>query len=213
MKAQVFILDTNLFFNLEADSGLGKDSREIMIKLYEYALALGQEKVQFYMPPAIVDEIMTFLPEGDEALKKLLSVVQVKSPDISQIAFSAKVFYTMVDDIRQRSYRGLQVAEEELHIIAKSMLGTTELGHIEYQKRAGEHIAKLRERYRNATRTKFLDSTADLDIIVLAKELDGSVVTADEGVMVWARIFGVKESKPQVLKDQLEVLLHQASAK
>jgi predicted DNA-binding protein (UPF0278 family) len=41
-----------------------------------------------------------------------------------------------------------------------------------------------------------LDSLGDLDIIMLAKELDGTVVSTDEGVMTWARKFGVKEISP-----------------
>lgn len=210
MKNFIFVLDTNLFFNLETDAGLGKNSREIMLSLYEYGLKLRPSGVHFYMPPAIVDEITTFVPEDDEALKKLLSAVQVKSPDISQISFSAKVFYTLVEEIRHRSYRGLGVAEEEMHNASRALMGA-QLGHIEYQKEIGKYITKLRDRYRNATRVKFLDSVADLDVIVLAKELDGSVVTSDEGIMIWARLFGVKEAKPQFLKEQLETLLHQAS--
>lgn len=212
MKTSVFVLDTNLFFNMEADSGLGKSSKEVMTAIYEYGLKLTGERVQFYMPPTIVDEILTFLPQSDEALKKLLSVVHVKSPEISNIKFSAEVFYTLVKDIRERSYRGLVVAEEEVNNAVKDMEGKT-YDHIEHQKEIGKHITKLRERYRNATRTKFLDSVADLDLIVLAQELDASVVSSDEGIMAWSRIFGVKETKPHFLKDQLETLLHQASMK
>jgi len=212
MKPVAFVLDTNLLFNMEADSGLGKNSKEVMSSLYNYGLKLGGTHIQFYMPPTIVDEVLTFLPETDENLKKLLSVVQVKSPEISNIKFSAKVFYTLVQDIRDRSYRGLNIAEEELNNAVKDMAGK-QLGHIEHQKEVGKHITKLRDRYRNATRTKFLDSVADLDLIVLAQELDASVVSADEGIMVWSRIFGVKETKPQFLRDQLETLLQQASGK
>lgn len=212
MNPQIYVLDTNLFFNMEAESGLGTNSKEVMRAICDYALSLGGSTVQFYMPPAIADEILTFLPSTDETLKKLFSVVQIKSPAISNMKFSAEVFYTLVKDIRDRSYRGLNIAEEELVHAVKGMAGK-QLSHIEHQKEIGQYITKLRERYRNATRTKFLDSTADLDLIVLAQELDGSVVSSDEGIMIWARLFGVKETRPQFLKDQLEALLHRASEK
>jgi predicted DNA-binding protein (UPF0278 family) len=70
MKPFSFVLDTNLFFNMEAESGLGKNSKEVMLSLYNYGLQLGSSYVQFYMPPAILDEVLTFLPETDENLKK-----------------------------------------------------------------------------------------------------------------------------------------------
>lgn len=65
-------------------------------------------------------------------------------------------------------------------------------------------IKKFRERYRNATRTGFLDSLADLDLIMLAKETGGVIVSADEGVIKWARIFGVREMSVPVFGQLME---------
>ena len=61
----------------------------------------------------------------------------------------------------------------------------------------GPSIKNFRERYRNATRFGFIDSLADLDIIMLAMELDGTIVSSDEGLILWARSFGVKEILPK----------------
>lgn len=203
-----YILDTNFFFNLEIQSGFGDSPKQIFASVTDYARRLRKAgEAEFFMPPRIVDEILTFVSSDEEYIKDFLSEITVKAPDQSKIQFPAGVFYDIVEDIRHRSYRGLQVAEEELDNASKAMLATGEVNHIEYQKSVGEHIKRLRDRYRNATRVKFLDSLADLDVIVLAKELDGYVVSADEGVILWARKFGVKEAIPNVFKGQLDSIL------
>ncbi|OGK49733.1 hypothetical protein A3A56_03960 [Candidatus Roizmanbacteria bacterium RIFCSPLOWO2_01_FULL_40_32] len=74
---------------------------------------------------------------------------------------------------------------------------------MEYQKTMGEVVTKLRERYRQATRFNFLDSVADLDLIVLVRELDAYLVSADEGVIRWGRMFGVKEVAADMLLKRL----------
>lgn len=205
----IYIFDTNLFFNLEVETDFGKNPYEIMTSITDYARALrGAGKAAFYMPPRIVEEIYTFVPETDERIQKLLAEVVIKAPESDKMTFGAGVFYEIVQDIRNRSYRGLQVAEEELKNVANDThLIQDNLSHIDSQKALGVHITRLRERYRTATRVKFLDSLADLDIIALAYELEGNVVSADEGVIQWARKFGVREVFPHVLKHQLDSLL------
>jgi RNA ligase partner protein len=204
-----YILDTNVFFNLQVNSGFGENPRQIIESFTDYARKLRISKVAaFYMPPKIVDEMLTFVSEGESHVKTFLAEITIKAPERSAITFSADVFYDLVQDIRNRSYRGLQVSEEELLSAVEDMSKRPEnQSKVDYQKAIGAHITRLRERYRNATRVKFLDSVADLDVIVLAKELDGMVVSADEGVIQWARRFGVKEIFPQVLKQQLDSLL------
>lgn len=189
-----FIVDTNFFFNLEIKSGFGESPKQVMGEFTKLAQTLKNSgKAQFFMPPRIVEELYTFLPANDPTLETLLTVVSVRSPDISQVVFGAHVFYKLVDDIRTRSYRGMKVAEEVVDQAVRDMQTRIGLSTIDYQKALGEHLTKFRERYRQATRVKFLDSVADLDLIVLAKELDGTLITADEGVLAWGREFGVKE--------------------
>lgn len=197
-----YIIDTNMFFNLEVKSGLGNNPREIIEEITRLgkALKIRNEGV-FYMPPRIMDEFLTFVDGKESYVKQFMSVVFVKAPNTTNIQFAADVFYKLVEEMRHRSYRGLQIAEEEVLSAGKDMLDKDGLDHISYQKAIGEHTAKLRERYRQATRFKFLDSVADLDLLMLARELDGVIITSDEGVTRWARIFGVKEIVPQVLKE------------
>lgn len=208
---KTFVVDTNFFFNTQTQSGFGDNPRECIRTFTSLAGALEKAGVaQFYMPPRIVDEIETFIPLHDSDVVALLSVVNVKSPNIEQVHFPGSAFYDLVDEIRQRSYRGLTIAEEELITAVKTIPASAHDDKVVFQKTIGKHIATLRDRYRNATRFKFLDSVADLDILVLALELQASIITADEGVLLWARRFGALEIAPHVLMTHLESLLRSA---
>ena len=87
------------------------------------------------------------------------------------------------------------------------MVGQKAESKKDFQIAIGKFIKNFRDRYRNATRTGFLDSIADLDLIVLSKEIDGFLVTSDEGVLFWGRIFGIKEMPASVFQKRLEDLL------
>ena len=70
----------------------------------------------------------------------------------------------------------------------------------------GRVITRLRERYREALRRGIIDSREDMDVLLLAYELDGELVSADEGLRTWADKLGVKILMPQHLKRILETL-------
>lgn len=189
-----YILDTNLFFNMQAGLSFGDTTDKVI----ENMTRCGKT-AKLYMPPRIVEEFLSFFENKEqENLKQLLSVITVKSPVVESFQFPASIFYTLVEDIRNRSYRGLRVGEEEIEQAAQGMLKAPELSKMEFQKKVGIQIKGFRDRYRQATRVGFLDSLADLDIIVLAKEVDGTVVSTDEGLLKWSRLFGVKEMSPSV---------------
>ncbi|VVA43253.1 RNA ligase partner protein [Candidatus Roizmanbacteria bacterium] len=204
-----FILDTNLFFNIGAGLEMGKTTQEIVVKLTETIKKLKKKsKAVFYMPPKIVDEFLSFFEDkNQEFIKDFLSNINIKSPNPSGTDFSSKVFYQLVEDIRNRSYRGLNIAEEEI-IQAGEMTSNKKFeSKKDFQIVIGKFIKNFRDRYRNATRTGFLDSVADLDLIVLSKEVDGFLVTSDEGVLSWGRTFGIKEMPASIFRKRLEDLL------
>jgi len=203
-----FILDTNLFFNIGAGLGMGKNTEEIVIKLTGTIKKLKKNsKAVFYMPPKIVDEFLSFFEnKNQEFIKNFLSTVVIKSPNPSATNFSSKVFYQLIEDIRNRSYRGLNIAEEEIVKAGELMIGKKFESKKDFQIEIGKFIKNFRNRYRNATRTGFLDSVADLDLIILSKEINGFLVTSDEGVLVWGRIFGIKEMPASIFQKRLEGL-------
>jgi RNA ligase partner protein len=160
------------------------------------------------MPPRIVDEFLSFFENKDQDfIKNFLSVVDIKSPNPGSTDFSSQIFYKLIEDIRNRSYRGLNIAEEEIVKAGEMMAGKKIDSKKDFQIMIGKFIKTFRDRYRNATRTGFLDSVADLDLIVLSKEIDGFLVTSDEGVLTWGRTFGIKEMPSSVFQKRLEDLL------
>lgn len=206
---ETFILDTNLFFNMEAGLSLGKKTEEVVANLTKTIKDLKKSEAgAFFMPPRIVNEFLSFFDDKNQVfIKNFLSEVNVESPDLSQMAFSADVFYKLVGDVRERNYHGMNVAEEEMEALALDFSGNKTASKKDFQIKIGAFIKKFRTRYRNATRTGFLDSLADLDLIVLAKQKDGFLVSTDEGVLKWGRTFGVKEMPVSVFAKRLQSLL------
>ncbi|MFH0979821.1 MAG: RNA ligase partner protein [Candidatus Roizmanbacteria bacterium] len=206
---EIFILDTNLFFNMEAGLSLGDKTEDVVINLTKTILDLKKTKsASFFMPPKAVDEFLSFFENKNQAfIKDFISVINVESPDLTKMSFSATVFYKLVDDIRGRNYRGMNVAEEEIEKAASEFSGKKTESKKEFQIASGIFIKKFRERYRKTTRFGFLDSVTDLDLIVLAKQKDGFLVSTDEGVLHWGRTFGVKEMPASVFVKRLQSLL------
>jgi len=195
-----YVIDTNLFFNMGSGLGYGKRTEEVVCALTKVAKGARENGTfELLAPPRVVEEFLSFFEDKNQSfIKEFLTVVTVKSPEASSLSLPASVFYEFVGDIRTRSYRGLRIGEEEITRAGRSFVGSPALSAQDFQKKIGEFVKSFRDRYRNATRTGFLDSLADLDLILLAKEQDASLVSADEGVVKWGRLFGVKEATPEV---------------
>lgn len=207
-----FVVDTNFFINLEIKTGLGNSSSEVVESFVSLAKQIKEKKAgEFFMPPKIVEEFVSFF-EGKDLCQNLISVITIKSPDINKINFNANLFYQLIAEVRERAYRGLRIAEESVKKAGKRMMGINNLTQIDFERAIGEIVKNLRERYRQATRFNFIDSVADLDLIVLTKEIDGFLISSDEGVIRWGRLFGVKEMPPNLLKTKLLSLLNKETS-
>lgn len=199
-----YVLDTNLFFNMEPGLDLGSNTNEVLENVLLAIKSMKKDKnAEFLMPPSIVKEIKSFFEAETPLLKSFFAEISIKSPNITSTTFPASLFYNLVEEIRERSSRGLDVAEDELYKAVSSLAPVELTNKKDIQIKTGEFTKSLRERYRQATRTKFLDSIADLDLIVLAKEEGAYLVSTDEGVVVWGRRFGVKEMDPAVFGKKL----------
>ena len=203
-----YIVDTNILFNMEAKMGLGESTQEILQNFVKILSAAHEKGEVLIMPPAIVHEIESFFDNQDgSVLKAFLGFVTVRSPSVCDISISGAIFNTLIDDYRSRAYRGMKVSEEEITKTAEMFMGKEVLPQKEFQITIGKIVTSLRDRYRNATRTGTIDSQADFDLIMIAKESQGALVTTDEGVKLWARKIGVTEMSSQVFGKKMRAYL------
>lgn len=204
-----YILDTNLFFNMEAGLNLGSKTEEVVKNITTVAKKLkDSNEATFLMPPRIVEEFLSFFENKEQPfIKDFLTAVTIQSPNFHEMSLPAAVVYQLVDDIRNRSYRGMTVAEEEIQNAGREMMGKADLSKMDFQIAVGKAVKGFRDRYRQATRFGFIDSLADLDLIVLAKETNSHLVSTDEGVVKWGRVFGVKEMPAHVFGTKMKAYL------
>lgn len=184
--------------------GLG-DKTEIIIKGLTKIFQKNATSIKVFISPTIKEEIESFFEDPTQTfLQEFFSSVTIKSPNLSEIMISSTVMASFIDECRTRAYRGMNVAEEGITRAATEFMGKETLPRKEFQIAVGTIVKSFRERYRNATRTNFIDSNADFDIIMLAREQDAYLVTTDEGVIRWGRQFGVKEMTSVVFGKKMQ---------
>ena len=207
-----YVLDTNLFFNFEPGIGLSQKTEETIRLMTKIAITMQeQNKGSIILSPKIVEEILSFFDDKNQPfLKEFFSAVRIQSPDTGMVTLPTHAIGLLIEETRQRGKRGLQVAIEEIEKTAQAFTGTTQMPRPDFQKKVGEFIRTLRDRHRQATRVGFIDSLADFECILLAKQLNGTLVTTDEGLLHWAREFGVREMPAAVFGQKVrDFLPHQ----
>lgn len=187
---QRFVLDTSLFTNPDTVRAFDADPIRAIERFVELARASG---ASFYMPTAVYRELGLVRDLGASA-PAFEAVVRIRSPRRHDLRIPSSLLYELIDDLRARIDRGLRIAEE--HAKAAGA-GPGDLGAV---------IHRLRERYREALRRGILDSREDVDVLLLALELDGTVVSADEGLRRWADHVGLALVEPRHFPRILEEL-------
>lgn len=192
-----YCIDTNILFSFQKNINLGGNPFEVMEALRK--AKSDHPEVRFLMPPEIRDEVYTMCEVGDHSrVAQLFTTVEVVSPSVSQIQIGARVLEDFLVENRKRNLDGLHIAEDLLVESARRAVDQPPpADRVAFQKSLQPVKETLRNRYRNATRTGFLDSTADFHLILLAREYDAQLVSADDGVLVWGRKMGVKEMSPE----------------
>jgi uncharacterized protein len=192
-----FILDTSLFTNPDVYAQFGAGSQEAIRNFLEIAARVQGE---FYMPGSVYEELR-LIKDLTELAADFESVVKIRSPRKFSLMIPSEFLYEFIDEVRHRIGRGLRIAEELAKMAGQQAEGAD----------TGKLITKLRERYREAMRRGILDSKEDVDVLLLAYELDGVLVSGDEGLRKSADKVGIKIIDPRHLrKILLNLIKYQA---
>lgn len=185
-----FVLDTSFFTNPDIYSQFGDDSNTAMAGFLAIAALV---RVEFYMPGSVYEELRK-IKHIDALAPDFESVVRLRSPRRFSLMIPSQVLYEFIEEVRLRMDRGLRIAEE-LTKLASEPSPTHEIGPL---------INRLRGRYREALRRGILDSKEDADVLLLAYELDATLISGDEGLCKWADKVGIKLVNPRHVKRILE---------
>ena len=188
---QRFILDTSLFTNPAIYQQFAGDPYEAIAKFLEQA---RQSRSEFYMPSSVYEEFGK-IRNLEAIAAEFEAIIRIRSPRRYDVKVPGALLHDFIDEVRIRIDRGLKIAEE--HARLGSRTAPTE--------DAGALINKLRGKYREALRQGILDSKEDADVLLLTIELEGILVSADQGLQKWADRAGVEIAKPENLS---QILAH-----
>jgi hypothetical protein len=191
---QRVVLDTSLFVNPDVRGSFGDTPTEALEAFL--FLAAQIHILEFYMPPSIFEELLHFV-EKDKIPEDLLLILHQKPPKKHELKCPAFLLYELIEDIRERVNKGLRIAEKAVRSVA--------------EKSPDEIIQDLRRKYREALREGIIDSKEDVDLLLLAMELDALLVTADQGLIKWAEKLGIKWLFPEKFKDYLLVAIKRST--
>jgi len=185
-KKDRVVLDTSLFVNPEVRNDFGDTPTDAIKGFLQLA---GQiPALEFYMPSSIFQELLNFVNEK-EIPGALLAVLHQKSPGKYELNTPAFFLYELIEDMRDRINKGLRIAEKAVRTASKGD--------------EREVIQSMRKNYREALREGIIDSKEDVDLILLAKELDALLVTVDRGALKWAEKLGIRWLLPSKFRDYL----------
>lgn len=190
IKHERIIIDTSIFTNPDVYQSFGNSPTEALRTFLEIIGKL--EGPVFCMPPTIYQELLNFVEMKEIPADLQVRILQ-KPPKRYELSVPAFLLYELIEDVRLRIDKGLRVAEEAVRETSPE----TE----------PETIANLRKKYRSALREGIIDSKEDVDLILLAKEMDGIVMTADVGIIKWADKLGIRYIDPRMLRSILDKLL------
>ena len=203
MQKQRFCLDTSAFTEPSVRKAMNvKTITELTDKLMDLiAEARIKLNISCHIPyPSVYKELIGFL-ESENCPKEVIIKVDTwlvkKTPNRYEIKIPSEIFYEYVKDLRERINKGMRIGEG--HIIKSSdMVYEISKRHPEMKKDEvinkvlSKTINTFRNKYRSALRVGTLDSAPDLDVLLLAKELDAAVVATDGGIEKWAQRLGLR---------------------
>ncbi len=188
MEREKLVPDTSIFTNPDVYVQFGETPSKSFANFLLMVAEL-EGLVSVYIPTSVFEELKRMLKEL-KLPPKARSILKVKSPKKYELYIPAFLMYEFIEELRNRINKGLRVAEEAVKAST--------------YKKPEEVIRFLRRRYREVLREGIVDSKEDLEIILLALELDAIVLSADRGVLNMADKLGLRYLEPKDIKDTLE---------
>lgn len=164
------VIDTSIFSNPVTRIEFGG---ETPAAIENFIIISIQSGIEIFIPTSIFRELSNFA--SDESMVRLRNVSVIRGPDLLSMQFPAVIFHTFISDIRERINKGLRIAEEAIE-----------------SSKTADNIRRIRNEYRAAMRSGIIDSVEDLDVVLLAKEIGGAVLSADEGIAKMADSLGIE---------------------
>ncbi len=189
-----FVLDTSVFTNPDVYGQFAADRHGALHAFIGLAPHTG---AAFYMPGSAYRELAQMLDLEDLGAD-FETVVCIRSPRRYDLMIPGALLYELTEEVHDRIDRGLRVAEEHARM---GRPGETEEGE-----QVETVISRLREKYREALRLGILDGKEDADVLLLAYQLDGVLVSADEGLRKWGDRTGIELIQPRYFRAILDNL-------
>ncbi|MBE8539927.1 RNA ligase partner protein [Geoglobus acetivorans] len=211
---QRFVLDTTAITDTGMRSKEGFENICVSANTILDLIAKARLKLEIscYVPyPSVYSELVSFMKRygcEKEVFVKLDTWLIKKTPNRFEVKIPAEIFHEYITTVRQKINKAMRVAEE--HIWESSAVGLKYERKDEVRDEVGDIISRFRDKFREVTRHGVLDSSPDLDVLLLAKELDAAVVSSDEGIKKWAEKMGLRfvEAKmfPRMLREYLRLV-------
>jgi len=190
MKKETLILDTSLFVNPASAGRFGSSPTAAFRRFLE--LLEKTKSLEFLMPVSVYQELLHFVEER-QIPHSLLILVKRQSPRKHEVKVPGIFIYELVREIRDRTDRGLRLAERHVReALQMPSVPAIPEGERNRVRPDVEIIGRLRDSYRRIMREGLLDSKADADLLLLAYETKGTLVSADQGVLTWAENLGIR---------------------
>ena len=190
MKKNInIVLDTSIFVNPESRCCFGPTPRQALSNFLD--MIKDKKYIHCYIPPSVYEELSKFIEPLPPREKTIL--INKKPPSSYQSAVPAILVYEFIEEMRLRINKGLRIAEKYTRKSIKSQSSD--------RKNEEEIIKALRQEYRPALREGIIDSKEDFDLVLLAKEINGSLATSDKGLVKWAQKLGITCIDAEELKE------------
>ena len=210
MLRQRFVLDTTALTDTQMRKVIGSSNlcdgmRGALDLIAEVRLQFG---ISCYVAfPSVYDELHEFAKnngcDGD-VIAKIDTWLVKKAPDRYNVMIPSRIFHEYVSYMRERIWE----AAIECLFLTSEAKNKHEIEEKIEREVIGGIIGKFRNKYRSALRYGILDSAPDIDVLLLAKELDAAVVASDMGIQKWAEQLGVRfvpaASFPMMLREYLK---------